>query len=341
MACALLFWTVVFEIAVRIAFRHSLDFSMEMWKYAVALKRPLADANLGFVHAPNTSAFLMGVDVRINSQGLRDREYSLAKPAGVYRVLILGDSTTLGWGVKAEDTAAKILERELGPRFEVINAGVGNYGTVQEFSYYKTRGRLFHPDLVILQYFINDPEPVPQLKGGFLADHSYLLAFAESRWDGLLRVLHLRPDWRQYYASLYDENSAGFQSARRALAELSENVKADGAQLLVAVLPELRVIDGDYPFDRETRKIKDVLESQGTPVVDLIEGLRGHGPASSLWVTALDSHPSAKAHALIAAQLLPQVRERAGCTDVARPSGCRIETRLDARNSEAQRKASR
>jgi hypothetical protein len=310
-ACALLFWTAVFEVALRVVFRRSLDFSMEMWKYAVALKRPVADPNLGFVHAPNTSAFLMGVDVRINSQGLRDREYSHAKPKGVYRVLMLGDSTTLGWGVKAEETAAKILERQLGPQFEVINAGVGNYGTVQESTYYKTLGRLFQPDLVILQYFINDPEPVPRLSEVFLLDRSYLLAFTAARWDGLLRVLHLRPDWRQYYASLYEENNAAFQATRRALVGLSENVRADGAQLLAVMLPELREINDHYPFDRETRKIKDILESERTPVVDLIDGLRGHGPESSLWVTALDPHPSAKAHALIAAQLLPLVRDRA------------------------------
>src|SRR5260370_32867511 len=102
---------------------------------------------------------------------------------------MLGDSTTLGWGVKVEDTSAKVLERELGPVFEVINSGVGNYGTVQEVAYYKTRGRLFHPDLVLLQFFINDPEPVPVRREGWLLDHSYLLAFSVSQWDGLLRVL--------------------------------------------------------------------------------------------------------------------------------------------------------
>jgi hypothetical protein len=312
LVCAVIFGATLIEIGLRIAFRNSLDFGMEMWKYAVALKHTVPDPNLGFVHAPNTHAFLMGVDVRISSQGLRDREYSYAKPAGVFRVLMLGDSTVLGWGVRVEDTAAKVLERELGSGFEVINAGVGNYGTVQEFTYYKTYGRLFHPDLVILQYFINDPEPVPARKEGFLIDHSYLLAFTASRWDGLLRVLRLRPDWKEYYAALYDENSEGFRAARRALVDLSRTVRADGAQFLVAILPELRVIDGAYPFERETRKIKDIVESQGAPVVDLIDGLRGYGPERSLWVTALDPHPNAKAQALIAAQLLPRVRRAAG-----------------------------
>lgn len=307
--CALALGALGLELALRIAYRHSLDFSMEMWKYAVALKRPVADPDLGFVHAPNTSAFLMGADMRISSQGLRDREYSLEKPAGVYRILMLGDSTTLGWGVKVEDTAAKVLERELGPGFEVINSGVGNYGTVQEVAYYKTRGRLFHPDLVILQYFINDPEPVPARREGWLLDHSYLLAFSVSRWDGLLRVLGKRPDWRQYYASLYDEKNEGYQRARGALAELARSVRWDGARLVVAILPELRVIEGDYPFERETRLIKDALAAEGVPVIDLIEGLRGHGPERELWVTRLDPHPNAKANALIAKQLLGWVRQ--------------------------------
>ena len=309
LVCAVVLGAAGLEIALRIAYRHSLDFNMEMWKYAVAMKRTVADPNLGFVHAPNTSAFLMGADVRISSQGLRDREYSLEKPAGVYRILMLGDSTTLGWGVKVEDTAAKVLERELGPGFEVINSGVGNYGTVQEVTYYKTRGRLFHPDLVILQYFINDPEPVPRRKEVWLLDHSYLLAFSMSRWDRLLRVLAKRPDWREYYASLYDEKSQGYQMARGALGDLARMVRGDGARLLVAILPELRVINGDYPFEGETRKIKEVVGSEGVTVIDLIDGLRGHGPERSLWVTELDPHPNAKANALIAAQLLAWVRE--------------------------------
>ena len=88
----------------------------------------------------------------------------LAKPPGVYRILFLGDSTTFGWGVSMNETTAKILERELNAvhvpgyeRFEVINAGVGNYDTVQEVTYYKTSGRKFHPDMVVLGLFHQRP----------------------------------------------------------------------------------------------------------------------------------------------------------------------------------------
>jgi lysophospholipase L1-like esterase len=306
------------EVGLRLAFYHSKDFGMEMWKYAVQLKRPVADPQLSFAHVPNSRAFLMGVDVQINSQGLRDYEYPLTKPPGTYRIMILGDSTTLGWGVRLEDTAAKILERQLneddagGKRFEVINAGVGNYDTVQEVTYYRTRGRAFKPDLVVLAYFINDPEPVPTEKKGFLIDRSYLAVFATNRFDGLLRRTGQRPDWKHYYASLYDDSQPGFQACRGSLRDLAATTRSEGTRLLVALLPELHEINGAYPFEAEHQKIKDTLAPEGVPVLDLINGLRDHGPEPTLWVTPEDDHPNAKANRLIASQLQAWIQKNVG-----------------------------
>jgi hypothetical protein len=45
------------------------------------------------------------------------------------------------------------------------------------------------------------------------------------------------------------------------------------------------------------------LTSQGVPVIDLIDGLKDHGPENTLWVTPADDHPNGKANALIAQQL--------------------------------------
>jgi lysophospholipase L1-like esterase len=305
------FSCVAMELALRVVFAHSLDFSMEMWKYATQLKQPVANPELSFVHVPNRSAFLMGAPVVINSHGLRDREYPEAKPSNVYRVMMLGDSTTFGWGVREEDTAAKFLERKLNAhlppgydKVEVINAGVGNYDTVQEVTYYETRGQAFHPDLVVLVFFINDPEPVPVERKGLLIDRSYLIAFATNRFDGVLRHMGMRPNWKQYYSSLYDDDRPGFQACKKALGSLADSTRSNGAKALVAILPELHQINGDtYPFKSAHQKIKTVLAADQVPVVDLIDGLKDHGPEETLWVTALDDHPNAKANNLVSDQL--------------------------------------
>ena len=292
------------EIVLRVVFARSLDFSMEMWKYAVALKQPVDDPRLSFVHRPNRSAFLMGVPFAINSAGLRDREFAREKPAGVQRIAWLGDSTTVGWGVPLEGTAPKILERELNGagevRFEVLNCGVGNYDTVQEVEHYLKIDRAFHPDRVILEYFINDAEAVPRERNAGIAGHAYLAAFAISRFDGALRLAGLRPDWREYYASLYRDGSPGLEAAKDALGRLAEATAQDGATLLVAILPELHQIEGTYPFAAQQKKIEDYLAARHVRTLDLLPCLRGHGPETSLWITPGDAHPNVKANTLIA-----------------------------------------
>jgi hypothetical protein len=290
---------LVLEVTFRLEFYHSMDFAMEMWKYAVRLKRPVANPNLSFVHVANSHAFLMGADVKINSQGLRDYEYPFEKRPGTYRIMMLGDSTTFGWGVPLENTAAKILERKLNngrttgnKKFEVINAGIGNYDTVQEVTYYATRGRAFHP------------EPVPRENRGLFIDRSYLVALAVNRFDGVLRRFGRRPAWKDYYASLYDDNKPGFQACKAALKRLASSTRNDRSSLLVALLPELHQInDNSYPFKTEQQKIKDIMAPESVPVIDLIDSLKDHGPENTLWVTPLDDHPNAKANELIATQI--------------------------------------
>jgi lysophospholipase L1-like esterase len=245
------------------------------------------------------------------------------KPPNVYRVMMLGDSTTFGWGVREEDTAAKFLERKLNAhpppgydKVEVLNAGVGNYDTVQEVTYYETRGRDFHPDLVVLVFFINDPEPVPVEKKGLLIDRSYLIAFGTNRFDGILRHIGMRPDWKQYYSSLYNDDKPGFQACKKALRSLADSTRSNGAKVLVALLPELHQINGDsYPFKAAHQKIEDVLAADRVPVLELIDGLKNRGPEETLWVTRQDDHPNAKANDLISSELQQWILGNIGKSD--------------------------
>src|SRR5262245_30252165 len=85
---------------------------------------------------PGTLGRFLGHEVRIIALGMRDRPRSAAKPAGVFRILVLGDSQLFGWGVGQEESFAPVLESLLAARdphrFEVLNAGVPGYNTVME-----------------------------------------------------------------------------------------------------------------------------------------------------------------------------------------------------------------
>ncbi len=100
------------------------------------------------------------VQITINSQGLRDVERpGYDKPAGVRRILLLGDSYVEGLRVPLEQTWGKVLEARLnadappGLRYEVINAGVSGWGTDQQLLWFRAEGVKYRPDLVVLAFF--------------------------------------------------------------------------------------------------------------------------------------------------------------------------------------------
>lgn len=97
--------------------------------------------------------------IKINKQGLRDREHIQQKPAGTFRIAILGDSYAEAMQVSIKDTFWAVLERELencklfpDPSFEVINFGVSGFGTAQELMLLRSRVWQYSPDLVVLAF---------------------------------------------------------------------------------------------------------------------------------------------------------------------------------------------
>ena len=94
--------------------------------------------------------------VEINSQGMRDRERSLAKAPGAYRVALLGDSFTEATQVDLEKTFGGLLEGRACAdkgRLEALNFGVSGYGTAQELAVYRQQATRFSPDVVVLVFF--------------------------------------------------------------------------------------------------------------------------------------------------------------------------------------------
>src|SRR5258707_9555055 len=100
-----------------------------------------------------------GSYVHINSDGLRDREHTKAKPADTVRIAVLGDSFTEAMHVPMEQTFWSLLERKLqdcnafpGKKVEVINFGTSGYGTGQELMMLRRKVWDYSPDLVVLAF---------------------------------------------------------------------------------------------------------------------------------------------------------------------------------------------
>src|SRR5262249_9702100 len=116
-----------------------------------------ADPVTGLGHIPGAGGRYLqeggGADIRINGQGLRDREHSFEKPAGTLRVAVLGDSYTEAFQVDARDTYWAVMERRLSERLapervEVIDFGVSGFGTGSELLAFRHRALRYHPDAV-------------------------------------------------------------------------------------------------------------------------------------------------------------------------------------------------
>ncbi len=117
------------------------------------------DPELGWSHEPGATGVFARDEfshpVRINQAGWRDRERQVDKPAGTFRVVVLGDSFTWGHGVGDEEVYTRLLEGML-PGTEFLNLGLSGSDTGQQLLILEKYGLAWHPDLVLLMMSRND-----------------------------------------------------------------------------------------------------------------------------------------------------------------------------------------
>lgn len=98
------------------------------------------------------------ISVKINSEGLRDNEIQ-PKNKFDYRILMLGDSFTIGWGIDQGKTFSDLLEQKYNQdqlKVDVINGGTTSYSPILEYLFLKEKGLKYNPDLIILNFDLSD-----------------------------------------------------------------------------------------------------------------------------------------------------------------------------------------
>jgi lysophospholipase L1-like esterase len=282
-----------------------------------------------------------GVHYRINEDGFRGPRHARAHPQGAFRIAVLGDSLTFGYGVDESQIYTELLGAELAEQgasrpVEVLNFGVGGYNPYNEAALFEGIAAAYQPDLVLVQFCINDLND-PRLH--FDAHTLRLLelpdaAFPDPRMRelpmpgksplsfcaGRIRLCDLlqhalfedRADQRQVARAVAPRRRLADASRawlRAQYARLQRGAAERGARFGVVVFPYPKQL-GDPSRDAVGQGIAELASQEGFAAIDLVSDFRaGQQGGAQLFLDLW--HPSPAGHRL-AAQVLARELLRLG-----------------------------
>ncbi len=257
-----------------------------------------------------------------NSLGYRDNEHRLAKPPGLRRALVLGDSFTWGAKVEFDDAYPRRLERGLarhrGESWEVISLARSGMNTVEEAEQLGSEGLAYDPDVVVLGYCLNDSEDDNAAEERRARDWEEVRKERRSGWDGLLdrsalyRLLKRRV-WATVenrrriaaYRSMYVPEYPGWIAGQKALRSMADLCRERKVPFLVMIFPLFgNPLDDGYPFLEIHGALARAAAEAGAKVVDLLPAYRGLNWELLVVDGPNDEHPNEIAHRIAADVLL-------------------------------------
>ena len=248
------------------------------------------------------------VSYRFNSIGCRGKDYSMPRPNDTVRILVLGDSYTMGVGVHEEDTFANQLEKLLSNNatkqdsktsYQVINCGVNGFGTRDERSFYESSLSKYDPDIVLLVIGPDDVLSWSNLKN--------------MRYNSASRNMnHRSPFLKRNYDDSYQKNHENsFSDGMEEILKLNSSIQESGAKLSVVIFRNTT----DSSWDELADEIGKGLKESNIPVLDLGETFFRNNSHEELIVHKTDHHPNEIAHRIAAREIYTFLEDQSLISD--------------------------
>jgi len=298
------------ELFVRVAANFVSIYDVEMIRYAVELKRRSVHPELLHEHIPDSAAKLMGVDVQLNSLGHRSAELPPEKTAEQLRVHVIGSSMTFGWGVVESETYPSRLKESLSTLYPqrkvlLVNGGIGNTNTELYVEQFKLQYKDTRPDIVIMQYFVNDAEVISPKANNPIFRYLISFAFLKQLLDVAIQQASGSGSLSDYYGALYEQGAPGWTSVQDYVRELKELGTKENFDLVILMIPDLHDLSKTGLFSDMYLRVESAFDTMNIPVVNT------YGPIAAkywkrpedAWVAKDDAHPNGEVHRIIADEL--------------------------------------
>lgn len=304
---SLVLFVALGEGLTRFLNRNGGVYDVETYRYARLLTRPAPEVH--HLQVPGAAAVLQGVEVKINARGLRDRDFDAQPPAGVKRLLLMGDSVTFGWGVPQDKTYAKVCEQELAKagKYELINAAVVNHTTSRMLAFYRQELHTYGAPVVLLAFFINNANE--SADPGIRAYLDTPLEFPVFLYSRLRRVTARGPDFDTMHRQLYAAENPFYKAFSERLTGFITELKKAGKQVIVVNVPDAAHLDEPkYRYQDITDKVLGLAQTAGAQTIDLYPAVKGM-PAKDIVNSGEDRHPNAEGHRRMGAYLAAELKK--------------------------------
>lgn len=245
---------------------------------------------------PSKSVIWNGTRVTSNSHGYRTPEVAIPKPAGTYRVVVMGSSNTMGHGVDDEECYTRLLERWLlgvakGRPVEVVNLAISGDSPSQQLLRMRAEVERFQPDWIlndasVLDFSLEELQLAWALKGHVPIPLDYV---REAVHHAGLSADDAPETFARKCFGEFDALLGGAFDGRAAEA------RRMGVPLAIVLLPRA---DKQAESPHILRSIRRYCRRNDVPCINLFDVFEGLEP-SEFRVAPWDKHPSALGHRLI------------------------------------------
>ena len=291
------------EILMRFKNYQFLNYDVEMSRYSNLLKIKSSNKIMDFEHRKNSSATLQDINIRINNYGLRGSSVKDRSKVN-RRIIFLGGSVTLGWGVDEDKTVTSVLEKMLienGESVEVLNAGIGNYNSERYVTRFFENLTHLEPSDIVVNYFLRDAEKLLPAKSNFFLRNSQL---ALTLWIASNRISNYRKgtNVNDHYKKIYNDEQ-GLTIMKKSLRKLADYSKINGINIYMLMTPDISNIS-NYKLDFIHDYMKDIAEANDYIFVDSLNNLKIYDE-KQLFAMPGDPHPNDIGHRVMAESLYP------------------------------------